>query len=88
MEFRDKQRILNRGILNVQEALKEMFNILNQNDQSFHLIPIRTVKIINQAISHAGRDVEKWEHSYITGGIANWYNYSEHQPGGFSENCK
>ena len=38
MGYRDKQKILNREIANVQEALKELFNILwhqgnaNQND--------------------------------------------------------
>ena len=38
MGYRDKQKILNREIANVQEALKEIFNILrhqgnaNQND--------------------------------------------------------
>ena len=30
--------------------------------------------------------VEKEEHSSIVGGIASWYNYSENQFGGCSEN--
>ena len=34
----------------------------------------------------AGRDVEKKEHSSITGGIANWYNHSGNQSGCFLEN--
>jgi hypothetical protein len=34
----------------------------------------------------AGEDVEKEEHSSIAGGIASWYNHSENQSGGFSEN--
>jgi hypothetical protein len=37
---------------------------------------------------HAGEDVEKEEHSPSAGGIANWYNHSGNQSGGFSENCK
>jgi hypothetical protein len=39
-------------------------------------------------IEHAGKDVEKEEHSSIGGGIANWYNYSGNQCGGSSENWK
>jgi hypothetical protein len=35
-----------------------------------------------------GEDVEKEEHSSIAGGIANWYNHSENQPGDTSENWK
>jgi hypothetical protein len=34
----------------------------------------------------AGEDVEKEEHSSIVVGIANWYNHSENQFGGSSEN--
>jgi len=34
----------------------------------------------------AGKDVEKEEHSSIVGGIASWYNHSENQSGGSSEN--
>jgi hypothetical protein len=34
----------------------------------------------------AGEDVEKEEHFSIIGGIASWYNYSETQSGGSSEN--
>jgi hypothetical protein len=29
--------------------------------------------------THVGEDVEKEEHSSISGGIANWYNYSGNQ---------
>ena len=46
--YRPKQRILNRRILNVQEALKEIFNILSHGDMQikmtlkFKLISIKT----------------------------------------------
>jgi hypothetical protein len=33
--------------------------------------------------SHAGKDVEKKEHSSIAGGIASWYNHSGNQSGHF-----
>jgi hypothetical protein len=33
-----------------------------------------------------GDDVEKEEHSSISGGIASWYNHFEKQYGGSSEN--
>jgi hypothetical protein len=36
--------------------------------------------------THVDEDVEKEEHSFIAGGIANWYNNSGNQSGGFSEN--
>jgi hypothetical protein len=36
----------------------------------------------------AGENVEKEEHSSTAGGIANWYNHSEYQSGGSSENYK
>jgi hypothetical protein len=32
MEYKAKQRILNRGISNGQEALKEVFNILSHQE--------------------------------------------------------
>jgi hypothetical protein len=38
--------------------------------------------------THVGEDVEKEEHSSIAGGIANWYNHSENQSVGSSENWK
>jgi hypothetical protein len=34
----------------------------------------------------AGEDVEKEKHSSIAGGIASWYNHSENQSGGPSDN--
>jgi hypothetical protein len=40
----------------------------------FHLTPIRMLK--TQVTAHAGEDVEKEEHSYTAGGIANWHGYS------------
>jgi hypothetical protein len=36
MEFRDQQRILNKGILNGQEALKGMFNIVSHQENANH----------------------------------------------------
>jgi hypothetical protein len=38
--------------------------------------------------THVGEDVEKEEHSFIAGGIANWYNSSRNQSGSSSENWK
>ena len=35
--YRPKQRILNRRILNVQEALKEIFNILSHGDMQIKM---------------------------------------------------
>jgi hypothetical protein len=35
-----------------------------------------------------GKDVEKEEHSSISGGIANWYNHSGNHSGGSSESWK
>jgi hypothetical protein len=37
---------------------------------------------------NVGKDVKKLEISSIAGGIANWYNHSGNQSGGFSENWK
>jgi hypothetical protein len=39
-----------------------------------------------QVTADAGEDVEKEEHSSITGGIASLYNHSGNQSGGSSEN--
>jgi hypothetical protein len=36
----------------------------------------------------AGEDVEKEEHSSITGIIASWYNHSGNQSSSFSEHWK
>jgi hypothetical protein len=38
--------------------------------------------------THVGEDVEKEEHSSISGGIANLYNHSGNQAEGYSENWK
>jgi len=51
MGYRSEQRILNRGILNCLEALKEMFNSLAireiqiKTSLRVHLIPVRMIKI-------------------------------------------
>jgi hypothetical protein len=39
-----------------------------------------------QVTVDAGKDVEKEEHCSIVGGIASWYNHSENQFGGSTEN--
>jgi hypothetical protein len=39
-------------------------------------------------ITQVDKDVEKEKHSSVADGIANWYNNSEDQSGGFSENWK
>jgi hypothetical protein len=40
-----------------------------------------------QVTVDASKDVEKEKHFSIAGGIANWYNHSGNQSGGFSEKC-
>jgi hypothetical protein len=35
-----------------------------------------------------GEDMEKEKHSFIAGGIANWYRHFGNQSGGASENWK
>jgi hypothetical protein len=52
----------------------------------FHLTSIRMTKIKTQVTAEAGEDVEKDEHSSITGGIAGWYYHSGNQSGSSSEN--
>jgi len=54
--------------------------------QRFYLTPFRMAKIKTQVKTDAGKDVEKWGHSSIFGGIANWYNHSGNHSGGSSEN--
>ena len=57
MGHRTKQRTLNRGILDDQEALKEMFNIrshqgnANQTTTRFYIILIRMAKMKNSSDS-------------------------------------
>jgi hypothetical protein len=52
----------------------------------FHLTPVRMAKIKNSGTAVAGKNVEKEEHSSISGGTASWYNHSGNQSGGSSEN--
>ena len=54
----------------------------------FDLTPIRMAKIKKSNGTHAGKDMEKEEYSFIAGGIVNWYNHSGNQSGSFSENWK
>jgi hypothetical protein len=57
MRYRAKQRILNWGMLNGQEAPEEMFNILthqgnaNKTTLRFHLTPVKMSKIKNSGDS-------------------------------------
>ena len=94
MEYRAKQMIHNRGILNAWDALKEVFRVFshqenaNQKDPEIppYTNPIRMAKIKTQVTGHVGVEIEKEEHSSISGEIENWYNHSGNQSGGFSEN--
>jgi hypothetical protein len=52
----------------------------------FHLTPVRMVKIKNSGDSRCWQRCQKEEHSFIVGGIANWYNHSENLSGNSSEN--
>jgi hypothetical protein len=88
-------RMLNKEILNGQEACKEIFNIFshqgnpNQNNPDIQPFTNQMAKIKKiQVTAHSGEDVEKFEHSSITGRIANLYNHSGNQYSGFSENWK
>ena len=40
----------------------------------------------SQVKANAGGDVEKKEYCYIADGIVSWYNHTENQFGGISEN--
>jgi hypothetical protein len=54
----------------------------------FHLTPMKMAKFISQVTTHVEEDVVKEEHSSIAGRIANWFNHSENQSRGSSENWK
>ena len=85
MEYRAKQRILNRRILNGQETLKEMINIKtlaiseieNKITFRFHLILItlRWIQLLIQVTAHGAIDVNQGEHFSIGGGSTNLNNY-------------
>jgi hypothetical protein len=85
MGYRPERRILNRGIPNGQETLKEMFKEVTLR---FYLTPVRMAKIKTQVTADAGEDVEKEEHPSIFSGIASWYNHPGNQSGGSSEKWK
>jgi hypothetical protein len=67
MGYRAKQRILNEGISNGQEAHKEMFNILSHQGNAnkmalrFHLTAVRMAKIKNSG------DIRCWQGCGETG---------------------
>jgi hypothetical protein len=75
MGYRAKQRILNGGISNAQEAPKEMFNILSYQGNAIkttlrsYLTPVRWIWSKTQVTADAGEDVEKGGSSSIFGGI-------------------
>jgi hypothetical protein len=52
----------------------------------FLLTPVRMAKKKNLVTADAGEDVEKEEHSSITGGIASRYNHFGNHFGSSSEN--
>ena len=54
----------------------------------FYLIPIRMAKIKASGDKNVGEDMEKEEHFFIAGGIANWDNHSGNQSGRSSESWK
>jgi hypothetical protein len=60
----------------------------NQNDPDSTLHQAEWLRSKTQVTADAGKDVEKEEHSFIAGGIAKWYNYSENQSGNSSEHWK
>ena len=90
-EVRAKQRILNWGILNVLEVLKEMFNIPsnqgneNQNDPKIPPSHAEWLSSKSQVAADAGKDVVKEEHSSIDGGNETWQNHFGCQSGSFWE---
>jgi hypothetical protein len=94
MGYRTKQRILNWGISNGQEAPKEMFSILshqrnaNQNGPNILSTSHQSewLRLKTQVTTDICEDVEKEVHSSITGGIARWYKLSGNHFGGSSEN--
>ena len=104
MECRAKQKILKREISNGQEALKEMFKVLNHqgkanhNISEVHLYPSEMVRSKSQEIAHTGKDIEQGEHSLIASRSANLNNQSgnqfsactisRNQFGSFSENMQ
>jgi len=51
-----------------------------------HLIPLKRSRLLPQVITHVCEGVEKEEHSFITGGIVNWYNHLGNQFGGSLKN--
>ena len=52
----------------------------------FFLTPAEWLPSKTHMTADAGEDMEKQEHSYIAGGIENWYNNSGNQFGSSSEN--
>jgi hypothetical protein len=98
MRHSTNQRILNRGILNGQEAPKEMFNIFshqgnaNQNDSEIppythlHLAKIKKKKKKTSRDSSRGREAQG---TFLQcWQSSDMYNHSGNQSGGFLENWK
>jgi hypothetical protein len=54
--------------------------------QNPEIPPHTSLRSKTQVTEDAGKDVEKEVHSFIAGGITNWYNHSGNQSGSSSEN--
>ena len=54
----------------------------------FHLHQSEWLRSKPLVTTHVGEGVEKEEHSSLAGGISNWYNHSENQSRGSSEDWK
>jgi hypothetical protein len=73
----EQNRIVNKGISNCQEELREMFKILNHHGSEikmtlrFHLRPVRMAKIKNSRNSICQQRHRTKEHSFIAGGSTN-----------------
>jgi hypothetical protein len=69
-----------------------MFKVLREikikTTLRFHLHQSDNLRSKSQLITHVGEDMEKDEHSSIAAGIANRYNNSGNQSGGYSDNYK
>jgi hypothetical protein len=92
MGYRAKQRIISRGILNGQKALKQMSKSLVIREIQikmtlrFQFIPVRMAKIKNSSDSQAVEYVNGGEQSSTDGKIANLYSHFGNHFDSFSEN--
>jgi Tfp pilus assembly protein PilN len=83
MQYRAKQRILNRGVSNGRQAINEMLNILsqqgnaNQNDPK--ISTLHQSERLRKKTQVTASAEERGAHSSIAGGIANFYSHSGNQ---------